>query len=103
MAGVAGSSDRLRRSTKPEQTGSESEGHDQPNRNQQRDTILGGLFMPWSRIATLIADFLILREDSVTRLAANHMSIKPNNRFSVYRPYVPFSPRAVVAVPVCGA
>jgi hypothetical protein len=47
--------------------------------------------MPWSWIATVETDLLILREDSVTRLAAGHVLIKLSKRFSVYHPYVPFS------------
>ena len=46
-------------------------------------------------IATRVAGFLVLREDAVARKAANHVSIKPNKRLSVYRPYVLFIFRSV--------
>lgn len=59
--------------------------------------------MPWRWIATLVADFLVLREDSVAGLAANHISIKPNKLFSVYRLYVPFILGVSVGLRVCGA
>jgi hypothetical protein len=59
--------------------------------------------MPWSWIATLVADFLILREDSIARLAASHTLIKPSKLLSVYHPYVPFMLRVIVGVPVCAA
>jgi hypothetical protein len=56
--------------------------------------------MAWNWIATAVADFLILREDSVAGLAASHNLIKPTQRFCVYRPDVPFIPRVIVGVPV---
>jgi hypothetical protein len=47
--------------------------------------------MPWDRIPALVTNDLSLREDSVARLAAQHISIKSDWPFSVYRSYVPFS------------
>jgi hypothetical protein len=96
-------SGRLPYSAKPERIGGESEGYDRPNRKEQRKRILCGLCIRWSRIATAVADLFVLGEDSVARLAANHISIKPNKRFSVYRPCVPFILKVSIGVPVCGA
>lgn len=88
---------------KPERIGGESDGYDQPNRKEQRNKTLCGLCTLWSWIATAVADLLVLREDAVAGLAANHISIKPNKWFPVYRPYVLFMLRVSVGVPECGA
>ena len=44
--------------------------------------------MVWNRVTTVIADFLILRDDSVARLAASHTLIKAEDavvRLSPFR------------------
>ena len=45
--------------------------------------------MSRSRIAALVTDHLGLREDSITRLAAQHISIKSVYLLSVHRSCVP--------------
>ena len=95
----------LSRGAEQESIGGESEEYCQPNRKEERKKTPRGLCVRWSWIATVVTQLLVLREHSIARLAANyvHISVKPNQRFSVYCPYVPFVPQVSVGVPVCGA